>query len=154
MGQTSKRIEELGIELPNRNRKGTGAVDAVISGDLLYISAHFPVDAEGNPVYVGKVGTDLSLEEGYQAARLCGLNMLATIKEYIGDLDRVDHFVKVLGLVNSGGDFSSQPLVIHGFSDLMIEVFGQRGQHARSAMGAYSLQKNMSVLVDAIVRIR
>lgn len=154
MSETGKRIEKLGITLPVRDRKGTGAVDAVIKGDLMFLSAHLPVDVDGKPVYTGKVGTDLTLEEGYKAARLCGLNMLATIKDYIGELDRVDYFVKVLGLVNSGGDFSSQPAVINGFSDLMVEVFGKRGQHARSAMGAYALPKNVPVVVEAIVRLR
>ena len=80
--------------------------------------------------------------------------MLSTIKDYIGDLDRVDYFVKILGLVNSAGDFSGQPAVINGFSDLMVEVFGRRGQHARSAMGAYALPLNVPVVVEAIVKIR
>lgn len=154
MSETGKRIGMLGIELPNKDRRGSGAVDAVRHGDLLFISAHLPVDAEGKPVYTGKVGTALTLEEGYKAARLCGLNMLATIKDYIGELDRVDYFVKVLGLVNSGGDFSSQPAVINGFSDLMVEVFGKRGQHARSAMGAFALPMDVPVVVEAIVRLR
>jgi len=154
MSETGKRIEKLAITLPVRDRKGTGAVDAVIKGDLMFLSAHLPVDIDGNPVYTGKVGTDLTIEEGYKAARLCGLNMLATIKDYVGELDRVDYFVKVLGLVNSGGDFSSQPAVINGFSDLMVEVFGKRGQHARSAMGAYALPKNVPVVVEAIVKLR
>jgi len=154
MGETSKRIEQLGIELPNKNHKGTGVVDAVLKGDLLFLSGHLPVDADGRPKYVGKVGTDLDIETGYAAARLCGINMLATIKDYIGELDRVDYFVKVLGLVNSGADFSSQPAVINGFSDLMVEVFGRRGQHARSAMGAYALPQNVPVVVEAIVKIR
>ena len=144
----------LGIELPNKDRRGSGAVDAVRHGDLLFISAHLPVDAEGKPVYTGKVGSDLTQEEGYKAARLCGLNMLATIKDYVGELDRVDYFVKVLGLVNSGGDFSSQPAVINGFSDLMVEVFGNRGQHARSAMGAFALPMNVPVVVEAIIKLR
>lgn len=154
MSETGKRIQALGIGLPVRDRKGTGAVDAVLKGDLLFISAHLPVDADGNPKYTGKVGTDLTLEEGYDAARICGLNMLATIKDYIGELDRVDYFVKVLGLVNSGGDFSSQPAVINGFSDLMVEVLGKRGQHARSAMGAFALPMNVPVVVEAIVKVR
>lgn len=154
MGETGKRIEQLGITLPVRSRKGTGAVEAVLKDDMLYLSAHLPVDAKGNPVYVGKVGAELEVEEAYKAARLCGLNMLATIKDYIGELDRVDYFVKVLGLVNSTGDFSSQPAVMNGFSDLMVEVFGKRGQHARSAMGAYALPQNMPVAAEAIVRIR
>jgi len=154
MGQTEKRLKNLGIELPVRDRRGTGAVKAVLEGNLLFISAHLPVDENGNPVYTGKLGADLSIEEGYKAARLCGINMLATIEDYIGDLDRVDHFVKVLGLVNSAGDFSDQPKVINGFSDLMVEVFGYRGQHARSAMGAFALPKNVPVVVEAIVKVR
>lgn len=154
MGETGKRIEQLGISLPVRDRKGTGAVDAVLKDDMLYLSAHLPVDAEGKPVYTGKVGADVDVDTAYQAARLCGLNMLATIKDYIGELDRVDYFVKALGLVNSAGDFSGQPAVMNGFSDLMTEVFGRRGQHARSAMGAFALPQNVPVVVEAIVRIR
>ena len=80
--------------------------------------------------------------------------MLATIKDYIGELDRVDYVVKALGLVNSGADFSSQPAVMNGFSDLMVEVFGRRGQHARSAMGAFALPQNVPIAVEAIVRVR
>ncbi|MBD5093035.1 MAG: RidA family protein [Subdoligranulum sp.] len=154
MGETGKRLEQLGITLPVRNRKGTGAVDAVLEGDYLYLSAHLPVDADGKPVYVGKVGAGIDMETAYAAARLCGLNALATVKDYVGELDRVDHIVKVLGLVNSAGDFSSQPAVINGFSDLMVEVFGRRGQHARSAMGAFALPMNVPVVVDMIVKLR
>lgn len=154
MGETGKRMEQLGISLPVKDRRGTGAVDAVLTGDLLFLSAHLPVDAEGKAVYAGKVGVDMDVETAYKAARLCGLNMLATIKDYIGELDRVDCVVKALGLVNSGGDFSSQPAVMNGFSDLMVEVFGRRGQHARSAMGAFALPQNVPIAVEAIVRVR
>ncbi len=154
MSETGKRMEQLGIALPIKDRRGTGAVDAVLTGDLLFLSAHLPVDAEGKAVYTGKVGTDLDVETAYKAARLCGLNMLATIKDYIGELDRVDYVVKALGLINSGADFSSQPAVMNGFSDLMVEVFGRRGQHARSAMGAYALPQNVPIAVEAIVRVR
>lgn len=154
MSETSKRIEKLGITLPVRDRKGQGAVDAVLKGDLLFLSAHLPLDEKGTPVYTGKVGAQLDVDTAYQAARLCGLCMLATIKDYIGELDRVDYFVKVLGLVNSAEDFSAQPAVINGFSDLMVEVLGRRGQHARSAMGAYALPQNVPVVVEAIVRVR
>lgn len=154
MGETGNRMQKLGISLPVRDRKGTGKVDAMLTGDLLFLSAHLPVDAEGKPSIVGKVGDTVSVDEAYRAARLCGLNMIATIKDHIGDLDRVDCFVKVFGLVNSAGDFASQPAVINGFSDLMVEVFGRRGQHARSAMGAYALPMNVPVAVEAIVRIR
>lgn len=154
MSETGKRITQLGIELPVRNRKGTGVVDAVLEGDLLFLSAHLPVDIQGKAVYVGKVGTDMDVDTAYQAARLCGLNMLATIKDYIGELDRIDYVVKALGLINSGADFCSQPAVMNGFSDLMVEVLGKRGQHARSAMGAYALPQNVPLVVEAIVKIR
>ena len=154
MGETETRIRNLGLNLPARNRKGTGVVDAVLQNGLLFLSAHGPVDENGKPAYVGKVGTDLTLEEGYQAARICGLNTLATIKEYLGSLDRVHCFIKVLGLVNSGADFSEQPAVVNGFSDLMVEVFGVRGQHARSAMGAFVLPQNLPVMIDAILSVR
>ena len=132
MSETGKRLEQLGIQLPVRNRKGQGVVDAVIEDGMMYLSAHLPVDLEGKPVYTGKVGADVDLETAYQAARLCGLN----------------------ALVNSAGDFSSQPAVINGFSDLMVEVFGRRGQHARSAMGAFALPMNVPVVVEMIAKLR
>ncbi len=154
MSEINDRMKRLDIILPVRDRKGKGVVDAVLVGDMLYLSAHLPVDEEGRPTYTGKLGKELDVEKGYQAARLCGMNMLATIKEYIGELDRVKYFVKALGVVNSAADFSSQPAVMNGFSDLMVEVFGKRGQHARSAMGAYALPQNVPIVVEAIVCVR
>lgn len=154
MGVTEQRMEQLGISLQQTDWRGKGAVEAVFAGDLLYISAHYPVDESGVPVYVGRVGAELKQDEAYQAARLCGLNMLRTIQAYVGSLDRVDYFVKALGLVNSAGDFYNMPAVMNGFSDLMVEVFGHRGQHARAAMGAYVLPQNMPVSVDAIIKVR
>ena len=117
-------------------------------------SAHYPVDETGKPVYVGRVGAEIDEKTAYEAARLCGLNMLRTMQAYIGSLDRVDYFVKALCLVNSAGDFYNMPPVMNGFSDLMVEIFGHRGQHARAAMGAYVLEGNMPVCVDAIVKVR
>ena len=134
MGETGDRMKHLGINLPVRNRRGTGAVDAVLSGNLLFLSAHLPVDSEGNAVYTGKVGGEVEVDTAYQAARLCGINMLATIKDYIGELDRVEYVVKALGLVNSTGDFSGQPAVMNGFSDLMVEVFGTDEDSMREAL--------------------
>ena len=154
MGATEKRMEQLGIRLQQTDWKGKGTAEAVLAGDMLYLSAHYPVNPDGTPAYVGRVGGELTEEQGYQAARLCGLNMLRTIQSYIGSLARVDYFVKALGLVNSAGDFYNMPPVMNGFSDLMVEIFGQRGRHARAAMGAYVLEENMPVCVDAIVRIR
>lgn len=154
MSETGKRLQQLGIELPKKDRKGSGVVDAVLEGDILYVSEQLPVDTDGKPVYVGKVGQDMDVETAYQAARLCGMNVLSVIKDYIGELDRVDYIVKALGLVNSAGDFCSQPAVMNGFSDLMVEVFGRRGQHARSAMGAYALPKNVPIVVEVILKVR
>ncbi len=109
MGATEKRMEQLGIKLQQTDWRGKGTVEAVLAGDMLYLSAHYPVDANGKPVYVGRVGAEISEEEAYQAAQLCGVNMLRTIQSYIGRLDRVDYFVKALGLVNSAGDFYNMP---------------------------------------------
>ena len=103
MGATEKRMEQLGIRLQQTDWRGKGTVDAVLAGDMLYLSAHYPVNEQGEPVYQGRVGAEVTQEEAYQAARLCGLNMLRTIQFYIGSLDRVDYFVKALGLVNSAG---------------------------------------------------
>lgn len=105
MGVTEQRMEQLGITLQQTDWRGKGAVEAVLAGDMLYISAHYPVDENGTPVYVGRVGAEIDEATAYQAARLCGLNMLRTIQAYIGSLDRVDYFVKALGLVNSAEDF-------------------------------------------------
>ena len=154
MSQTDKKLEMLGITLPKKDRRGKGMVAIRQCGDLLFISGHGPQDADGRPLYVGKVGADVTLDQAYACARQCGINILAAIREYIGDLDRVDKVVKVFGLVASAPDFYQQPAVMHGFSDLMVEVLGDRGLHARSAMGTNSLPDNIPVEVEAIVRIR
>lgn len=154
MSQTDKKLEMLGITLPKKDRRGKGMVAVRQTGDLLFISGHGPEKADGTMLFKGKLGADLTLEEGYQAARQCGVNMLAAIREYIGDLDRIDRVVKVFGLVASAPDFYDQPAVMHGFSDLMVEVLGDRGLHARSAMGTNCLPGNIPVEVEAIVRIR
>lgn len=154
MGYTESRLERLGIELPKRDRKGKGAVAVKEAGGLLYVSAQLPIDENGKPLYTGRVGAEVSIEDAYAAARQCGINTLRCVADYVGDLDRIDCVVKVTGLVNSGGDFSNQPAVINGFSDLMLEIFGERGMHARSAMGAYNLPQNVSVTVDSIFKLR
>ena len=154
MGATELRMKQLGIELQQTDWRGKGAVEAVFVDDMLYVSAHYPTDENGKRLWTGRVGDEIDEETAYKAARQCGINMLRTIQAYVGDLDRVDYFVKVLCLVNSGKDFYNMPKVMNGFSDLMVEVFGHRGQHARSAMGAYVLQGNSPVSVDAIIKIR
>lgn len=155
MGLAEQRIKELGIELPRLNRHGKGTVEIQRHGNLLYTAGHGPEDEnDGTPLWTGKLGKDLTVDEGYLAARQCGINLLAKLKHYLGDLERVDQIIKVFGLVASAEDFYQQPQVMHGFSDLMIDVFGERGRHARSAMGTYVLPKNIPVEVEMIVRIR
>lgn len=154
MSQTDKKLEELGIVLPKKDRRGKGMVAIRQYENLLFVSGTGPNNVDGKPVYTGKLGAELSLEEGYKAARLCGINMLATVREYIGDLDRVAGIMKVFGLVASSPDFYDQPAVMHGFSDLMAEVLGDRGLHARSAMGTCCLPGNIPVEVEAIFQIR
>ncbi|GIQ68798.1 RidA family protein [Xylanibacillus composti] len=155
MGLAEERIAKLGITLPTISLKGKGIVAIQKHGNLLYTSGHGPErESDGSPIWTGKLGKDLTVEEGYAAARECGIILLAQLKSYLGDLERVDQIVKVLGLVASAEDFYQQPQVMHGFSDLMVEVFGERGKHARSAMGTYVLPKNIPVEIEMIVRIK
>lgn len=149
-----KKLKEIGIDLKPVNRDGKSVVPIRRYKNLLYISGHGPVDENGDPIIQGCVGLDLNEEDAYRAARLCGISMLRSLKDYLGDLDRVEEWVKVLGLVNSGGDFSGMPRAINGFSDLIVTVFGERGRHARAAMGSANHESSYPVVVDAIVRIR
>jgi enamine deaminase RidA (YjgF/YER057c/UK114 family) len=124
-----------------------------VSGGLAYISGHGPIDGS-KPLMQGKVGTDLTAEQGTEAARLTGLSIIASLKQELGDLDRVRRWVKVLGLVNAAPGFSALPGVINGFSDLIIQLWGEdRGAHARSAIGVAELPFDIPVEVEAIVEI-
>ncbi|MFD0872327.1 Endoribonuclease L-PSP [Chlamydia abortus] len=155
MSLADERIKELGLILPKIDLQGKAIVPIRQHGNLLYTSGHGPErEDDGSPIWTGKLGKDLTVEEGYQAARECGIILLAQLKNYLGSLDRVDALVKVLGLVASSEDFYQQPQVMNGFSDLMVDVFGERGKHARSAMGTYVLPKNIPVEIEMIVRIR
>jgi len=102
---------------------------------------------------LGKVGRDLTIEQGYEAARYCALNMLVNLKTVIGDLDKVKHFVKLLGMVNAGPEFGQTPAVMNGCSDLLVEIFGDRGRHARSAVGMSALPNGMAVEIEGIVEV-
>jgi enamine deaminase RidA (YjgF/YER057c/UK114 family) len=115
-------------------------------GNLLYL-------AGSGPKIYGKVGADLSVEQGYQAARDTGMEIIAVLKAATGDLSRIKQFVKVLGMVNATPEFTAQPAVINGFSDLMVEIFGEKGKHARSAVGVGSLPNNMAVEIEVIVEL-
>ena len=157
MSTIEARLAERGLELPAAFRPPPGLAlpfDWVrVSGTTAYISGHGPL--AGNEVLVtGKVGTAVTVEEGYRAARLTALSMLGSLKRELGDLDRVSRWVKALGLVNCGPGFNLTPAVINGFSDLIIDLWGDAGRHARSAIGASELPFDMSVEVEAIVELR
>ena len=146
------KLQELGIELPAPAAPVANYVNAVQTGKLIFLAGKGPNKPEGGYV-TGKVGVDLTVEEGYEAARLAGIIQLAVLKAELGNLDRVKRIVKVLGMVNCAPDFGNQPEVVNGFSDLMVEVFGDKGKHARAAVGMGSLPRNIAVEVEMIVEI-
>ena len=149
-----EKIITLNIVLPKPSSPVANYVPAVsfLEDKLLYLSGIGPKKPDGSYI-VGKVGLDLSKEEGYKAAKLAGINLLARLKKELGDLNRVKRIVKVTGMVNSTKDFNEQPAVINGFSDLMVEVFGERGRHSRSAVGMVSLPMNIAVEIEMLVEI-
>lgn len=145
------RLESLGVVLPDPFPPVGNYVSCVQSGDLLHVGGHGPVG--GASPFIGKVGTDLTLEEGRDAARQTGLSILATMRAELGTLERVEQIVKVFGMVNVGGDFNQMPAVIDGCSDLLVEVFGDRGRHTRSAVGLAALPFDIAVEIELIARI-
>ncbi len=152
-GKTERRLAELGIVLPEAAAPAANYVPFVITGDLVFVSGQIPM-RDGKFVYTGRLGDDLSLEDGQQAARLVGLNIIAQVKAACdGDLDRVRRCVKLGGFVNCTSDFHQHPQVINGASDLMVEVFGDAGRHARFALGSNALPFNVAVEIDAIFEI-
>ena len=147
------RLTELGITLPEAAKPVASYVSYVQSGNTLTISGQLSNDANGG--IKGTVGVDVTPEEAQAAARLCGLNLIAQIKAALGgDLDRVVRIVKLGGFVQAGPDFIAIPAVINGTSDLMVEVFGDAGKHARSAVGVYKLPLGFAVEVDAIIEVK
>lgn len=148
-----ERLKELGIELSAPDiPQGLNIELAVQSGNLIYLSGNGPILPNGKRI-VGKVGKDLTTEEGYEAARITAINHLAVLKSKIGDLNKVVKIVKVLGLVNADPNFTEHPKVINGYTDLLLQVFGERGKHARSAMGMGSLPWNLACEVETIVEV-
>ena len=147
-----KKLKELGLTLPASPKPMANYVKAVRSGNLVFLSGHGPSNPDGTNI-TGKVGKDLTTEQGYNAAKSVGLNLLASLKEEIGDLNKVKRIVKVLGMVNCTENFVDQPKVINGFSDLMVAVFGEKGKHARSAVGMYALPMNISVEIEMVVEV-
>jgi enamine deaminase RidA (YjgF/YER057c/UK114 family) len=152
-GSPEAKLAELGITLPETGAPVANYVNAVRTGKLIFLAGKGPRQPDGKYI-TGQVGRDLTVQQGYDAAKLTAINQLAALKAEIGDLSRVKRIVKVLGMVNAGPDFSQHPQVVNGFSDLMVAVFGEKGKHARSAVGMSSLPLGMAVEVEMIVEIK
>jgi enamine deaminase RidA (YjgF/YER057c/UK114 family) len=151
-----EKIRSLGIELPDAPASSGSYVQVVITGNLIFVSGQIPVEPGSIPMEVkfkGKVGKDISLEEGQEAARLCTINALAQLKSALGNLDKIRKFIKLSGFVNCEASFRNHPQVINGASDFIVQLFGQKGRHSRSAIGASSLPLNSAVEIDFIVEI-
>jgi enamine deaminase RidA (YjgF/YER057c/UK114 family) len=147
------RLQEVHITLPPAPKPMAKYKSAVLAGNMLYVSGHGPAKIEGKPD-AGKVGKDLTIEQGKESARAVGLNILATVKATLGSLDKVKRLVKTLGMVNCPPDFKEQPQVINGFSELMAEIFGEdAGVGARSAVGMGSLPMNIPVEIECIFEV-
>ena len=153
MGAVDKRLEELGITLPEMRPPVANYVPAVRTGNLLFLSGSIPAARPDGTDVRGKLGAGLSVEEGYEAARLVGINLLAVLKTTLGDLDKVNRIVKLLSMVNAAPDFVDTPAVANGCSDLLVEVFGDKGKHARSAVGMAALPLNVPVEIEMVVEV-
>lgn len=148
------QLKAKNLTLPTVATPLANYVTAVRTGNLLFLSGHGPVRSEGKKPVLGKLGKDLTVEQGYAVAREVGLNLLATARHHLGSLDKVKRVVKVLGMVNSAEGFGDQPKVINGFSDLMVEVFGDTmGKHARSAVGMAALPMGIPVEIEMILEV-
>jgi enamine deaminase RidA (YjgF/YER057c/UK114 family) len=151
-----EKILALGIELPNAPQSAGSYVQVAITGNLVFVSGQIPVEPGSIPMQVkfkGKVGKDISLEEGQEAARLCTINALAQLKSTLGSLEKIRKFVKVSGFVNCDASFSNHPQIINGASDFIVQLFGEKGRHSRSVIGASSLPLDSAVEIEFIVEI-
>lgn len=148
----SEKMAELGLSLPAVPKPVAAYVNCVRSGNLLHLSGGLPVKADGGMI-TGKVPTDLSAEEAQEAAKLCILNRIAVVKEEIGSLDKVKQIVSLTGFVNSEPDFNGHPLVINGASELLVQVFGDKGKHSRTALGAAALPLGVAVEINLVVEV-
>lgn len=152
-----QKLTEMGLKLPGVRKPAGNYVGAVRAGNLVFVSGHGPgVEKPGGELEMvrGKVGRDLTLEQGYEAAKLVALHLLRALKEVIGDLDKVVRVVKLLGMVNTADGFKDQPKVINGASDLYVALWGEAGRHARSAVGLYELPFGIAVEIEAIFEVR
>lgn len=148
-----QKLDQLGIQLPQIPEAIGNYVDLVKVGNLVFLSGRGPLKGDGKYI-CGKIGQDLTTEEGYQAAKLAAINQLAVLKKSFGSLNKIKRIVKVNGYVNSAESFSEHPKVINGFSDLFIEIFGEDGRHARTSVGVIALPQNIAVEVEMIIEIK
>ncbi len=146
------KLKELGIELSTPSAPVANYVNAVRTGNLIFLAGKGPLQADGTNI-TGRLGEDLTIEQGYEAARITGINQLSVLKAELGNLNKVKRCVKVLGMVNSTPDFTDQPAVVNGYSDLMVAVFGDRGKHARAAVGMAALPGHIAVEIEMIVEV-
>ncbi len=148
-GKIERRLAELGVTLPAAAAPVANYVPWVVTGNLVFIAGQVTL-VDGKPQFIGQLGKEFGIEDGAKAARLCAINILAQVKAACGDLDRIARCVKLTGFVNATPDFRDHPKVVNGASDLMVEVFGDAGRHARAAVGVASLPLGVAVEVDAV----
>ena len=152
MSKIEKKLEEMGLKLPAVAKPVAAYVPGVRDGLIVYTSGQIP-SVDGKPAYTGHVGAECSPEDAYEAAKICALNALAVVKELAGDLDQVEQIIKVTGFVSSAPGFNGQPGVINGASELLAQLFGEKGAHARSAVGVSELPLNVPCEVEMIVKL-
>jgi enamine deaminase RidA (YjgF/YER057c/UK114 family) len=146
-------LKKMGIVVPEMTRPIANYVKYVRTGNLVFLSGHGPRNNKGEDI-TGKLGANMTIEQGYEAAKACGIQLLSTLKDACGgDLKKVKRIVKVLGMVNCTTEFTQQPKVMNGFSDLMVSVFGEKGKHARSAVGMHALPNNIAVEIEMVVEL-
>ena len=153
MAEIERRLEEMGLALPDPPEPAGNYLPACRTGNQLWLSGVGSRMADGSRI-AGKLGADLSVEQGYEAARWCAMNLLTRIRAEVGDLDLVERIVKVVGFINSAPTFEGQAQVLDGASDLFVELYGEAGRHARSAPGMAALPGNIAVIVECVVTIR
>lgn len=153
MSKIVDRIKELGITLPESPSPVANYIPVVKTGNLIYLSGVGPADKPDGTSYTGKLGKDLSIDQGYDAARLTAVNLISRLNGFLDDLDQIKQIVKVLSMVNATPDFLDPPAVTNGCSDLLVEVFGDKGRHARSAIGVATLPGGMPIEIELIAEI-
>lgn len=151
--QIEAKIKKLGINLQKVPKPTAEYIPAKIVDNLVFCSGQGPIK-KGVPIYIGKVGNELTLEEGYEAARMCAINCLSAVKSVIGSLDRIDEIIQIKGYVNSAPEFTRQPEVINGASELLVKLFGEKGKHARLAIGTSILPNNIPVELEMLVKFK